>query len=62
MTRLEQYYNKFNEEKRLTRRHGNVEFVTTMEYIRRYLKDMPGAAVLDVGAGTGRYSVALAEV
>ncbi len=61
MTRLEQYYNKFNEEKRLTRRHGNVEFVTTMEYIRRYLKDMPGAAVLDVGAGTGRYSVALAE-
>jgi len=61
MTRLEQYYNKFNEEKRLTRRHGNVEYVTTMEYIRRYLKEMPGAEILDVGAGTGRYSVALAE-
>ena len=61
MTRLEQYYNKFNEENRLTRRHGNVEFVTTMEYLHRYLADMPGAAILDVGAGTGRYSVALAE-
>lgn len=61
MTKLEQHYNKFNEEKRLTRRHGNVEYVTTMEYIRRYLKEMPGAGILDVGAGTGRYSVALAK-
>ena len=61
MTKLEQYYNKFNEEKRLTRRHGNVEYVTTMAYLHRYLEGMPGAKILDVGAGTGRYSVALAE-
>lgn len=61
MTKLEQYYNKFNEEKRLTRRHGNVEYVTTMKYIHHYLERMPGASILDVGAGTGRYSVALAE-
>ena len=59
---LEQYYNKFCEDKRLTRRHGNVEFVTSMKYIHKYLEGMPkDAKILDVGAGTGRYSVALAE-
>jgi ubiquinone/menaquinone biosynthesis C-methylase UbiE len=61
MTELEKYYNKFNEEKRLTRRHGNVEFVTSMHYIHKYLEEFPDAKILDVGAGTGRYSVALAE-
>lgn len=59
---LEAYYNKFCEEKRLTRRHGNVEYVTSMKYIHKYLEEMPkDAKILDVGAGTGRYSVALAE-
>lgn len=56
---LEQYYNKFCEEKRLTRRHGYVEFVTSMKYIHKYLKS--GDKILDIGAGTGRYSVSLAE-
>ena len=36
---LEKYYNKFCEEKRLTRRHGNVEYITSMKYIHKYLKD-----------------------
>lgn len=59
---LEAYYNKFCEEKRLTRKHGNVEFVTSMKYIHKYLEDMPeNAKILDIGAGTGRYSVALAD-
>ena len=59
---LETYYNKFCEEKRLTRKHGNVEFVTSMKYIHKYLEEFPkDAKILDVGAGTGRYSVALAE-
>lgn len=58
---LEQYYNKFCEEKRLTRRHGNVEFVTSMRYIHKYLEGHPDAKILDVGAGTGRYSVSLAN-
>lgn len=61
MTELEQYYNKFNEEKRLKTRHGTVEFVTSMKYIHKYLEEKPDAKILDVGAGTGRYSVALAE-
>lgn len=57
---LEKYYNKFCEDKRLTRRHGNVEYITSMKYIHKYLEDMPKKAkILDIGAGTGRYSVAL---
>lgn len=59
---LEAYYNKFCEEKRLTRRHGNMEFVTSMKYIHKYLETLSkDAKILDIGAGTGRYSVALAN-
>ena len=62
MTELEKHYNKFNEEKRLTRRHGQVEYITTMKYIHKYLELLgKSARILDVGAGTGRYSVALAN-
>ena len=64
MTELEEYYNKFNEEKRLNSRHGQVEFITSMKYIHKYI-DADTAPqdfkILDIGAGTGRYSVALAE-
>lgn len=59
---LEAYYNKFCEEKRLTRRHGNVEYITSMKYIHKYLEILPKEAkILDIGAGTGRYSVALSK-
>lgn len=61
MTELEKYYNKFNEEKRLNSRHGYVEFVTSMKYIHQYLDEEKQSKILDVGAGTGKYSVALAE-
>ena len=60
-TELEKHYNKFNEDKRLTRRHGQVEYITSMKYIHEYLKDMDNPSILDVGAGTGRYSVVLAD-
>ena len=107
MTNLEKYYNKFNEDHRLTTRHGTVEFTTTMKYIHesiaaleqtaadsrggasnsaacvgsaggaadagsmngatggnRALSDVAIASkikILDVGAGTGRYSIALSR-
>ena len=64
MTELEEYYNKFNEEKRLNSRHGQVEFRTSMKYIHKYISlQIPAQdfKILDIGAGTGRYSVALAE-
>lgn len=61
MTPLEAYYNKFNEEHRLSTRHGAVEFTVTMRYIHERIGGRSGLSILDVGAGTGRYSVALAK-
>ena len=54
MTDLEKYYNKFNEDKRLTRRHGQVEFITSMKYIHECIGDRKCVKILDIGAGTGR--------
>lgn len=59
---LEKYYNKFNEENRLHTRHGLVEFETSLKYIHDFLpkdKNPSEVKILDLGAGTGRYSVAL---
>ena len=61
MTALEKHYNKFNEDKRLTRRHGMVEYMVSMNYIHKYLEQAHMEKILDVGAGTGRYSVALSQ-
>lgn len=48
-----------DEDARLGSRHGAVEFLTTMRYIERYLKQ--GDKALEIGAGTGRYSHELAQ-
>ena len=68
MTDLEEYYNKFNEEKRLNSRHGQVEFRVSMKYIHEYLesflkdgREKSEIKILDIGAGTGRYCVPLSE-
>lgn len=61
MSYLEEYYNSYNEEGRLLSRHGQVEYLTTMKYIRECLAGVSEPAVLEVGAGTGRYSVTLAK-
>ena len=54
------FYDDIDEDSRLNRsRHGQLEYATTMEYIHRYAK--PGAKMLEIGAGTGRYSIALAK-
>ncbi len=55
---LSRYYSRYDEDGRLLSLHGQVEYHTTMHYIHRYLT--PGAKILEVGAGTGRYSLALA--
>ena len=55
--KLTVHYNKFNEDKRLNRRHGQVEYLTSMKYIHEYLK--PNDKIIDIGAGTGKYSIAL---
>ena len=56
---LNEYYNSHDEEGRLAPRANSVEFITTMKYIKKYLEK--GMKVLEIGAGTGRYSLALAD-
>lgn len=61
MNEIEKYYNKFNEDKRLKTRHGQVEFAITMHFVEKYLKKFNNPKILDVGAGTGAYSIPLFE-
>ena len=61
MNYLEQYYNNYDEEGRLLSRHGQVEYLTTMKYIEECLEGISTPSILEVGAGTGRYSVTLAK-
>lgn len=62
MNNIEKYYNKFNEDKRLLSRHGQVEFNTTLHYIKKYLKRYKNPKIADIGAGTGRYSIELSNM
>lgn len=57
LSNIEKHYNKHPEDLRLQRRHGIVEFETTMHHIQRLLPS--GMHLLDIGAGTGRYTSAL---
>ena len=54
------FYSNYDEEGRLLSRHGSVEYLTTMRYIQRYLKS--GDRIAEIGAATGRYSHALAQM
>lgn len=56
---LNKYYNSHDEDGRLVPRANSVEFITTMKYINQYLEK--GMKILEIGAGTGRYSLALAN-
>lgn len=54
------FYDQIDEDGRLNRtRHGQLEYYITMTYINRYAAQ--GSRILEVGAGTGRYSIALAK-
>ena len=58
---IEDYYNSYNEDGRLLSRHGQVEYLTTVKYVRECLEGIDAPRILEVGAGTGRYSVTLAK-
>lgn len=60
MDYLKNYYENYDEDSRLLSRRGQLEYLTTMGYIQAYLK--PGMRILEIGAGTGRYSLALATM
>lgn len=58
---LVKYYNKFNEDKRFNSRGGLVEYKVSLKYIYEYLSEFENPKILDIGAGTGAYSIKLAE-
>lgn len=57
---LDKLYESFEEDKRLnkSKAHG-IEFLTTTSFIDKYLKE--GMKILDIGAGTGAYSIHYAK-
>ena len=59
MKALTDFYSNYDEDGRLLSKHGQVEYLTTMRYIEKYLR--PDMRILEVGAATGRYSHALAQ-
>ena len=57
---ISSFYAQYDEDGRTARsRHGQLEYRTTMSFIHRYAAK--GSKILEVGAGTGRYSIALAK-
>lgn len=53
------FYNNYDEEGRLMRKSRMPEYLNTMKYIEKYLS--PDSKIIEIGAGTGRYSLALAK-
>ncbi|MDD7193616.1 MAG: class I SAM-dependent methyltransferase [Clostridiaceae bacterium] len=51
---LVDFYNRIDEDSRLISKHGKIEYLTTVKYVEKYLKD--GMKIMEIGAATGRYS------
>ena len=56
---VKEYYNNYKEDERFAAPHRRVEFITTMNYIEKFAKK--GDKILELGAGTGTYSIYLAK-
>ena len=57
--RVSALYNIFDESTRLSTKATRVEFLTTIRQIEKHLE--PGMKILDLGAGTGEYSLYFAK-
>lgn len=51
----------YDEDGRLLLQHGRAEYLSTQKYIHECLSKARGRDMPEVGAGTGRYSIALAR-
>lgn len=61
MEEIQKFYNEDNDEsQRLSSQSGQIEYITTMKYLKKYCKK--GMSVLDACAGGGIYSFPLAFV
>lgn len=57
---INSFYSQIDEDSRLQKsRHGQLEYYSTMHYIHRFVPEK--SKILELGAGTGRYSIALAK-
>lgn len=57
---INSFYDGYREDVRLEKsRHGQLEYLTTMHYINKMTT--ANTSVLEIGAGMGRYSIALAK-
>ena len=52
---IKSFYESRKEDERLASQSGAVEFSVTTAYIDRYLQ--PGDKIIEIGCGTGRYSL-----
>lgn len=52
---VQELYRRYEEDSRLASKAAQVEFLTTVRCVEDYL--FPGAKILDIGAGTGAYSL-----
>lgn len=56
---VKEFYNTYKEDERFAKQHRKVEFITNTTYIEKFAPK--GCKVLDLGAGTGAYSIYLAK-